>query len=901
MFDVKPINADGDLDLERIEKSGKVLQFERVIKPKRKTTILRENKNSFFHDIRKSDDSQITMKSREIPERNQPTMIYQFGETFRSDSVPVVRVATPIVKMKKTPLATSVRQKNIIRVQNDKYKILFPKDISWDDSNTEIVIKNPIQSIAHKEVSPTMAEVKYVPDDVVTFESDYFTPKENFLPVASVFKDDPRLYSELDNVQNVDVAFGQKHEVDNELSQRNFFEETTEYKKHDGFSLKDVFAISNYRQFAFSFSGIAVSIFLIIFSVGFFNKGMGIKDSVLGTGKSAYANLALAQADIVGKNFEKSKFEFNTAYDKFGEISTDIDSLGKVLVTSSKFIPYLSKLSSGYHISQSGKDIAQIGVLAGDIMQMADGIKNPLEQNDKSVSFLKIFQDTDNNLKEILVLVDDLQDNLNQVNISDIPAEQQAQFVELKGKLPDIHQFISSFLDNSKIFTDVLGGNGPRKYLFLFQNNQEMRATGGFIGTYGLMDISNGNIRKFFIDGIFNPDGQLREKVVPPTPIQKISAAWSLHDSNWFPDFPKSAEKAGWFFEKTGGPTVDGVITMTPNVMQRLLAVTGPIEMPEYGVTVDKDNFIEKIQYEVEVDYDKELNQPKQILADLAPKILDKIFTTKNFADMAQTMGILVQSLNEKQILLYSKNYEIEKMLSQAGWSGEVLSTQKDYLSVINTNINGYKTDGVVDEKIAHQAEIQADGSIIDTVTVTRHHNGGNLDKEWWNKVNADYMRIYVPKGSTLISAEGQTREFNSPPLNYNVLGFKRDAQVQTEEDSMTIDEESGTRIYEDSDKTVFANWVYVSPQETATVTYKYLLPFKIFSNEIGEQASSYSLLAQKQSGSVGSEFVSTVIYPSNYQTIWNYPEDAIRAGNSIKKETDLITDKFIGMAFTKD
>jgi hypothetical protein len=754
-----------------------------------------------------------------------------------------------------------------------------------------IAIKNQIKPVTCNEIIPIMTEVKSVPAEEIISEPDYFTPKNNL-----------HLYPEFENMQNMKIKFNQKYKSDDEISHNNFFKDLATYKKQPSFALADIFAASNYKQFAFSFSGIALVIFAVIFGTGFFNKGLRVKDSVLGTGKSAYANLALAEEGIASKNFEKSKFEFNEAYEKFGEISANINSLGMVLVETSQFVPYLSKISSGYYISQSGKDVAQIGVLVGEIMQLADGIKNPLDQNNESVSFLKIFQDTDKNLKEILILIDDLQDNLDKVNVSDIPEQQRIQFVELKGKLPDIRYFIAGFLDNSKIFTDVLGGNGPRKYLFLFQNNQEMRATGGFIGTYGLMNISNGNIRKFFIDGIFNPDGQLREKVVPPTPIQKISAAWSLHDSNWFPDFPKSAEKASWFFEKTGGPTVDGVITMTPNVMQKLLEVTGPIEMPEYDVIVDKDNFIEKIQYEVEVDYDKELNQPKQILADLAPKILDKIFTTKNFADMAKTMSVLVQSLNEKQILIYSKNYDIEKTLSQVGWSGEILNTQKDYLSVINANINGYKTDGVVDEKISHKAEIQADGSVIDTVTITRHHNGGNLDKEWWNKVNADYMRVYVPKGSTLISADGQTREFNSPPLDYKALGFKRDAQVQAEEDSMVIDEKSGTRIYEDGNKTVFANWVYVSPQETAQVTYKYLLPFKIFSGVdiSGNQADSYSLLAQKQSGSTGSAFVSEIIYPKNYKTIWNYPEDAIREGNLIKKETDLIIDKFTGAVFVK-
>ncbi|MDP1619890.1 MAG: DUF4012 domain-containing protein, partial [bacterium] len=390
----------------------------------------------------------------------------------------------------------------------------------------------------------------------------------------------------------------------------------------DAEDLKDI-PSRRYKKIFFSFAGVAASIFLVIAGTGFFNKGMGVKNDVMGIGQDAYTDLAMARDGIAGRDFQKSSFEFGEAYDKFGEISQDINSLGGILVETSRFIPFFSKISSGDHIAQVGKDVSRIGILASGIMQSLDAIKNPLNGDaDPSVSFLRIFQDTDNNLKEISILMQDVQDNLDKVNIDDIPEDRRVQFLELKSQLPETNRFLTEFISNSQIFTDVLGGNGMRKYLFLFQNNQEMRATGGFIGTYGVLDIFNGNVRNFFIDGIYNPDGQLREKVIPPVPIQKISAAWSLHDSNWFPDFPKSAEKAAWFYEKTGGPTVDGVITMTPTVMQKMLEITGPIELPEYGVTVDKDNFVEKIQYEVEVDYDKELNKPKQILADLAPKIL---------------------------------------------------------------------------------------------------------------------------------------------------------------------------------------------------------------------------------------------------------------------------------------
>jgi hypothetical protein len=240
---------------------------------------------------------------------------------------------------------------------------------------------------------------------------------------------------------------------------------------------------------------------------------------------------------------------------------------------------------------------------------------------------------------------------------------------------------------------------------------------------------------------------------------------------------------------------------------------------------------------------------------------------------LSKALRVFSDSLREKHVLIYSFNYNVEKVISEQGWSGEVLQTGRDYLMVVNTNINGYKTDGVVDENISHESEIQADGTIVNTVKITRHHNGGDYEHEWWNKVNSDYMRVYVPKGSQLLSVEGHTREFNSPPLDYDKLEFRRDSQVESEEQSMEIDESTGTRIYEEENKTVFANWVYVSPKETVEVEYKYILPFSIDLSANEESTDSYSLLVQKQSGSVGSDFHSKISFPSDMEVFWRYPE----------------------------
>ncbi len=491
---------------------------------------------------------------------------------------------------------------------------------------------------------------------------------------------------------------------------------------------------------------------------------------------------------------------------------------------------------------------------------------------------------------------------LDRVRPSALPEAVQSDFARVHEALPTATALLAGYVEHQALFAELLGVNGPRVYLFLFQNNHELRATGGFIGSYALLDVNQGQIRRFFVDGIFNPDGQLKENIVPPKPIQKISAGWSLHDSNWFPDFPTSAEKAIFFYEKTGGPTVDGIITLTPEVLERILALVGPVALPEYGVTIDAENYMPIIQEEVEVKYDKEENEPKRILGDLTEVLLRRFLS---FDHPQETWGLgktLAALLNEKHILLYSRHPDIQALISGAGWSGEMLSTSHDYLSVIHTNINGYKTDGVIDEAISHEAEIRADGTVRDTVTITRQHKGGNTAYDWWNKVNADYCRVYVPKGSTLVSAEGMTRESPKAPIDYLALGFRQDPDIVSEEAGMTIDELSGTRISEDAGKTVFGNWVYVSPGESVTLRYVYELPFRVrFEDGSIDPTTAYASLYQKQSGTAGTTLTAAIRYPEGLEPIWQTPENLIPYQRVFKTKQTLTKDFYWGVVFGRN
>ena len=120
--------------------------------------------------------------------------------------------------------------------------------------------------------------------------------------------------------------------------------------------------------------------------------------------------------------------------------------------------------------------------------------------------------------------------------------------------------------------------------------------------------------------------------------------------------------------------------------------------------------------------------------------------------------------------------------------------TDKDYLMVVAANISGGKTDSVIRQELYHQAEIQADGSILDSVIISRRHFGP-VDRDFTDQPNRSYLRVYVPLGSELVKAAG----FNQPDQkefkkNENFLDLSEDLEAEF---NAQTDPDSQTRIYD--------------------------------------------------------------------------------------------------------
>ncbi|MFA5871203.1 MAG: DUF4012 domain-containing protein [Parcubacteria group bacterium] len=881
MFDVRPTQRDGSLDMSKVKSVHRTVRIE----PKKSRRLAGSQKFVPVTDVK-------TVSRRISNAANSQETVSRTNYANSPANFPDLEQKYP----KNTP---DIRVDQISDF--DSYDSYRPEEFSANQAPHQAYAQQKVadHSIGHTPNSRNQLSAGYYWEGDREFQP---SKRKKIAHAKNYFKAVKRLCKIILYLPALIIGYLGKSILafaGHAKSLKLFFRPKRKHFKIPDFSGLELTFRQKFRT-ALSFALVLLFFSSLAPALGLVQKGIEAKSKITADSLMALGHFASAKDELSQNNFNQAAVNFDDSYKILSEANSEISQIGGNFSELLRFVPGLSKVASAKYIISAGENIATAGKNLSRVVSSVNNIGNPLSENgqaDLSGLFLGLkdgIADASSQLKEA-------ENNINKVGVDDLPAEIRDNFVTAKEKLAVVNSTLDNFNQYSQIFLDVLGYNGPRKYLFLFQNNQEMRATGGFIGSYGILDISQGSIKNLFVDGIYNPDGQLKARVIPPEPIQKMSAVWTMHDANWFPDFPTSAEKIAWFYEKTGGPTVDGIITLTPTVIQNLLEVTGPIEMPEYDTTVSKENFIEKTQNEVEVDYDKELNQPKQFIADLTPKILDRVFSLKGLDKNVKVLGILSRALKEKQILLYSKNYNVQKLISDQNWSGEILNADRDYLSVINTNINGYKTDGVIDETISHQSDVQNDGSIVDTVTITRKHNGGNEEYEWWNKVNADYMRVYVPEGSKLLEASGQTREIVSPPLDYKTLDFKRDPQVEQENQDAKIDEESGTKIYQDKNKSVFANWVYVSPGESATVTYKYLLPFRLEFDSLHHPADSFSVLYQKQSGSPGSKLISNIMLPEKYAAIWKWPDNLAKNGQSYTMETTLDVDKVVGLAIEKN
>ncbi|MBT3356147.1 DUF4012 domain-containing protein [bacterium] len=349
-----------------------------------------------------------------------------------------------------------------------------------------------------------------------------------------------------------------------------------------------------------------------------------------------------------------------------------------------------------------------------------------------------------------------------------------------------------------------------KTFLILFQNNNELRPGGGYIGAFGILKIKGEKVIAIDTHDTNVFDSGISTKIEPPFPMKdylKVSD-WELRDSNWSPDFATNAEKAEELYQIEGGEEeLSGVVAISTKLLPSFLEITGPVSIPGFPGEYNSDNAIEKLQFQVEKGYVEQgiaQGKRKYIMKDLAKAILLKA-QEGSLSDKKALVAKMEKHLNEKDVMINFKDTKLQEKIKKLGWNGELKKSEQDYLMMVDANMASYKTDQVIKRSFEYTADFSREKPRA-TLDIKYRHNGRL--RNWYIKDYKSYLRIFVPDGSWLANSENLT-----------------DVQYGSEQD-----------------KKFFGGIINVPVGTIKTVSFSYDLPDNVtFEN--------YKILIQKQSG----------------------------------------------------
>lgn len=387
-----------------------------------------------------------------------------------------------------------------------------------------------------------------------------------------------------------------------------------------------------------------------------------------------------------------------------------------------------------------------------------------------------------------------------------------------------------------------------RRYLILLQNNLELRPGGGFLGQYAVFEIKNGEI----VEGSLKVedsnilDNTYKSDRLLPANLQKYisdTKKWKFRDSNYSPDYPENVENALYFYGLSGNDAnFDGVFAINASLLEDILEVTGPItvtkkDWEKYGEFTSNGGLM-KLQKVVEepvfrADERKEcekalekLNVPeddnrwedcqydedgkkmktmthgeretrKDIIDALAKEMVPKLMDMDNVELLVK---MITENLNEKNIQLWFKDENLQKMVADANWAGEVdESWDGDYVMISDANIGALKSDYYMKRSLEYKVDFTGKSAEANDVAAGRmvRYIDENVKEQVMNGTfvtknplatvrmtyentateasyfNMDYhslTRLYVPNGSKWYVREW----FEYPGMEQDIFGNKQ-------------------------------------------------------------------------------------------------------------------------------
>lgn len=388
------------------------------------------------------------------------------------------------------------------------------------------------------------------------------------------------------------------------------------------------------------------------------------------------------------------------------------------------------------------------------------------------------------------------------------------------------------------LLPELLGMNGPATYLIIVQNNDELRPTGGFISAVGTLTMEQGGIAA--LDFVDSYDFYRAELAYPPAPLpmQRYMniPILLLRDANWSPDLPTTAKLLRSLYRQHTGQEIDGIITVDLRAVELIISALEPLEIPETGEAITGATVIQQIKemYSIppsieaniaEADLGAWWRRRKEFIPTLASVIRQRIESGN--VEVFKLLAAGQTALSERAVQVWLADPAARAEIAKLGWDGGLQPLDDaDYLALVDMNMGYNKVDAVVNRELDYKVTWPSGEAepAVATATITYTHSldvadevcaptpryGSDYD-DMTERCYFNYVRLYVPAGSTLIRMTG---------VNSSSISSQR-GEMKTQ---------------------VFSGYFMLRPGEHHVVRIQYTLPPTI-------SAENYQLRVQRQSG----------------------------------------------------
>ena len=456
----------------------------------------------------------------------------------------------------------------------------------------------------------------------------------------------------------------------------------------------------------------------------------------------------------------------------------------------------------------------------------------------------------------------------------------------LARQLNRLDKYLPSLRSASQLATIapiLLGAVRPMRYLLIAQNNDELRPTGGFMTAIGQLVLDKGKITSLTIQNSYSADTWKRDHPAPPPPLTRYMGAelWVIRDSNFWPDFPTSARAAAFFTDLDLDYVPDGVIAVDQIALQTLVGGMGGVVVPEFNNDIlTGDNTIAKIHSYWEpppalIEEDEKAfiawyAEHKQFMTYLIQAMRQKLEADTRSLNPIRFGKAVLQTLNEKHILIYLNDPLGGGLAEGANWGGVLKNVTGDYLAVVDTNMGFNKVNAIVRRSIDYAVTVDAAGLARSQVTVSYENPSTRqvecIQESYFeasydlmiNRCYFNYLRVYIPNGSTVIAGD-------------DGIGSMENAGIE-------------------AGKQVWAQWMVIPPQGRQQFSLHYYLPGPVL-QQVGDR-SEYRLFVQKQAGTDRTPLHVTVTLPVGTRVLGASPGATSITGNAVQFESDLATDQ---------